>query len=387
MAFVRGSRAVLVALFCFVTPSTAQSSIQAAVSLGTYPGYNAGHTTLSRHPGYTTLNGALNVTGTVSVAADGDGLTVTFSLAGLAANLTGGLHIHAGTSCNDDASVGSHYYTNLAVDPWNTTYTSDAGGTATGSFSVFTGYPLILNAQHAVLVHGVSASDTSTRVACGTVAYTPTVRGQIVVNTTELTSPAALGLFGSMTGLQKYQGAQHSVSGGIHIHTGKSCATAGEVGGHFYPNLAADPWDTSTYTVSSNGAVLSAQGSVLGNGTEAGRSMLRAGLSGWNDTMASVVGRALVVHDSFGNRIACGLITAASVSDASDDAYLTLYIVLGVFGGILLFILAAWAALNMGGKHAATDTITVKTDDHGHEHLASPPAGDNKTLDDKTVQI
>jgi len=30
---------------------------------------------------------------------------------------------------------------------------------------------LIQNAQHAVVVSGVSASDTSTRVACGTVSY------------------------------------------------------------------------------------------------------------------------------------------------------------------------------------------------------------------------
>jgi len=130
MAFVRGSKAVLVALFCFVGASTAHPSIQAAVSRRASAS-NAGTSTLSRYPGYTTLNGALNVTGTVTVTADGEaGLTVTYSLSGLAASFSGGLSIHTGTTCNANASVGGTYYRNLGTDPWSrVSYTSDAEGT------------------------------------------------------------------------------------------------------------------------------------------------------------------------------------------------------------------------------------------------------------------
>ena len=37
--------------------------------------------------------------------------------------------------------------------------------------------------------------------------------------------------------------------GGLHIHSGTSCATAGEVGGHYWtPSTDTDPW-TTTYVV------------------------------------------------------------------------------------------------------------------------------------------
>lgn len=80
---------------------------------------------------------------------------------------------------------------------------------------------------------------------------------------------------------------------GLHIHTGKTCSNASEVGGHFYhsqifgpPN---DPWSAMTY-VGYDGSSLGSSSVLIGRG------------------MDEIVGRAFVVHDATGGRVACGLV-------------------------------------------------------------------------------
>merc|ERR1712048_833371 len=80
---------------------------------------------------------------------------------------------------------------------------------------------------------------------------------------------------------------------GIHIHEGKTCDDADAVGGHFYDKdtVESDPWASKVYT--SKGEF--AYGSFK---TEIGTDDIK--------------GRALVVHDSTGGRVACGLIPSAA---------------------------------------------------------------------------
>ena len=69
------------------------------------------------------------VTGTACVSEDGEGIIFTGSLKGLEESVTGGFHIHAGTSCDHNTSQGGHYYKATVPtcgvgidDPWTGTY-------------------------------------------------------------------------------------------------------------------------------------------------------------------------------------------------------------------------------------------------------------------------
>lgn len=115
---------------------------------------------------YPLYNGSYVVTGDVQVwDLDAKRQVVNFRLRGLPASTTGGLHIHAGTNCSAD---GGHFWTPMtAPDPWNvslgTFYTSNANGTADGSFIVESGYLLSANKHHAVVVH----DGQNVKLACG----------------------------------------------------------------------------------------------------------------------------------------------------------------------------------------------------------------------------
>merc|ERR1711907_296560 len=82
---------------------------------------------------------------------------------------------------------------------------------------------------------------------------------------------------------------------GIHIHEGTTCDDADAVGGHYYnkTSVASDPWPAVTYSTSVDG---SATGEV--QSIEIG-------------TELDISGRALVVHDSAGVRVACALLPAS----------------------------------------------------------------------------
>ena len=95
--------------------------------------------------------------------------TFTFSLdgvdpacssgAGGAANSCG-IHIHAGTSCAEDAL--GHYYS-TASDPWSAVaYTADEADQAQGTFSVETGLAASEIDGHTFIIHAFDGS----RIAC-----------------------------------------------------------------------------------------------------------------------------------------------------------------------------------------------------------------------------
>ena len=92
----------------------------------------------------------------------------------------------------------------------------------------------------------------------------------------------------SLTGLEP------GATGGWHVHTGKSCATKGDPGGHYFGAndvKGPDPWTGVTYTADGTGA---AQG-------------VKKGVKGF--TLASVMGNTVVVHDKVGSvKIGCGVV-------------------------------------------------------------------------------
>jgi Cu/Zn superoxide dismutase len=131
------------------------------------------HAMIGRYPGYA---GPLSPAGRVDVEPAGSSaIRVSFNLSGLEPSVSGGLHIHSGTSCASASEVGGHYYDPRAVatDPWTTTYTSDGDGKAVGSFVVTTGYSAEEDNGHAVVVH---AQDGSVRIGCGVLGHNHTAR-------------------------------------------------------------------------------------------------------------------------------------------------------------------------------------------------------------------
>merc|ERR1719483_2073473 len=85
---------------------------------------------------------------------------------------------------------------------------------------------------------------------------------------------------------------------GIHIHQGKSCEDADEIGGHFWSGYEQDPWAKVVYD---------------------GRKGYVTVDFGYG--IVSTEGRVFVIHDSNGNRITCNII----VRDDSDMQPIQLY--------------------------------------------------------------
>merc|ERR1712166_74810 len=113
--------------------------------------------------------GPLRLQGAVTVSENkGGGLDVAYDLWGAPPNFQGGIHIHTGLSCT--SALGHFWTPTSSPDPWkdpSAMYKSDSAGFAKGSFSMDSGYMLKDVASHAVVIHGVSADDMKTRVACG----------------------------------------------------------------------------------------------------------------------------------------------------------------------------------------------------------------------------
>jgi len=135
---------------------SASKSSKAAATLGVYPEYAGANT---------------GVMSTVMLTASAESLTLTASLTGLPVSHTAGFHIHSGSSCATAAEVGGHWYNTTMtglVDPWTTTYTSDASGNAKISVTLTAaelGYNPTMSLDRTFVIHGVSD-----KIACGVFA-------------------------------------------------------------------------------------------------------------------------------------------------------------------------------------------------------------------------
>merc|ERR1712199_19403 len=78
---------------------------------------------------------------------------------------------------------------------------------------------------------------------------------------------------------------------GIHIHEGKTCDDADAIGGHYYDtdSIEADPWAALSYEAKFGGFARGSVKAAIGQGQD-------------------IAGRAIVVHDSTGARVACALL-------------------------------------------------------------------------------
>jgi len=256
--------------------------------------------TITAYPDY---SGNTIITGYVVVAEEYENsemLRISYSLSGMEASTTGGMHIHTGTTCSSADLVGGHFYDteSLNSDPWTTEWSSDNIGDGYGQITIDSGYLLDQNYGHSFVVH-LSSNSGSTRAACGLIgtseyvttfsAY-PGYTGSVSISGTFAVSVDINSLL-----LVNYdlEGLETSTSGGIHIHTGTTCAVADMVQGHYYNSTVTegiDPWTTTwSSTVDGN-----ANGYFTMD-------------DGYN-TIANNLGHAVVVHESDGTRAACGIV-------------------------------------------------------------------------------
>ena len=87
-----------------------------------------------------------------------------------------------------------------------------------------------------------TTESTRAAAAVATIAaypdYTGTYSG-IVGTIAVQESSTGITLTGTVTGVEA------SATGGIHIHSGVTCATTDDPGGHYYDGMTSDPWTTT----------------------------------------------------------------------------------------------------------------------------------------------
>jgi len=278
--------------------------------------YTTLSTTLAKYPAFA---GSEKIRGwvTVDVNPETNLLRVTYGLSGLETSTTGGVHVHAGKTCTDHDLVQGHFWDSDGgnnPDPWNTEWESDGNGMGWGTFDIDSGFNTIAdNDGRAIVVHLSSASG-STRAACGvltgfnTLAVTQFSAYPAYSGNAGWSGGAPSGLFlvseatDALSIGYKLSGLETSTSGGIHIHSGTSCATHDDVGGHYY-NTSDDGWTTNWASDSS------------GNGL--GWFTLD---SGWN-ALSQNQGHTVVVHNAAGARIGCGILDPLPNLHASMGKY------------------------------------------------------------------
>lgn len=134
----------------------------------------------SAYPGY---DGNLTVAGSATIdfiGSDADAAQVlTFALSGIdpecgTADITGvdnacGIHVHAGSDCEDAGTIGGHYYNSTVIgeDPWKPImYVAAEGGIAKGlTIKVVTAVSSEDVAGRTLVVHDA----TGARIACGAI--------------------------------------------------------------------------------------------------------------------------------------------------------------------------------------------------------------------------
>lgn len=118
---------------------------------------------LGRFPGY---NGTIEAKGAVRVGdTDNATIALTLSMSGLEPSAVGGVHVHAGTSCDVATAPGPHFFS-TPEDGWKQVkYSTDAQGAAVGSVSVACGYDAEACEGRVIVVHDKAGA----KVACGVI--------------------------------------------------------------------------------------------------------------------------------------------------------------------------------------------------------------------------
>jgi len=288
---------------------SAQPHLPPLVSFQRYPGYEGvvsitGHASAVAGP-----NGLVGLVWYLDTAGWSDACATTPEGVANAC----GIHIHAGTTCDDADAVGGHYYDadSITSDPWSSvTYTTAFGKTA-GFAKVSIGDGQDISGR-ALVVH----DHTGARIACGLLSASqlkavwappavtfqpyPGYAGPLKVVGAAGAHPGKdqVGIWWSLTGVEDAckttpEGVANAC--GIHIHAGNTCDDADAVGGHYYntDTIDSDPWSPISYATWIKGTTAGYATIAIGDGQD-------------------VSGRALVVHDQTGARVACGLLPAGA---------------------------------------------------------------------------
>lgn len=283
------------------------------------------------------------IAGDLAVTTAGGKVFVKGTLTGLPKDMKdAGIHIHTGTDCADPNAIGGHLMSNL-IDGWAypvpTTYdtTAAGGGTIDVSTKCFVlekgkGTSKIPNVEErCVVLHGVSTTDLSSRVAIGQIekdgdGYSATI-GKYPGPNALATTPAGnlavtllgmtIRLQGSLTGLGK-----DLKKAGIHIHSGTDCtggsnnatkaAVNAVIGGHLKSH--GDGFVTTKYSTNAQGE------SPVDISTPAdGYKLLSKDKT---DDSPAVEGRCIVLHDANNARIGVAKIVCTNgVCKAKAGAY------------------------------------------------------------------
>mmetsp|Transcript_73716 Transcript_73716/g.116748 ORF Transcript_73716/g.116748 Transcript_73716/m.116748 type:complete len:887 (+) Transcript_73716:103-2763(+) len=221
-----------------------------------------------------------------------------------------GVHVHSGTSCTNSSTQGGHYF-GASPDPWSSIRyaNTDSNGSAAFAFHVTTdstsidGKPFILH------------NNAGARVACGIIARVYDIQAG------NLTALSNSGVAGSVTirssgsliaGAGLTSGLEANLSDasnggtdctatngcGVHVHSGFSCANSSVQEGHLKSLAGLDPWTQIRYSRTSG----------------IGDALFVFAVRTDN---ALVTGRAFIVHDNSGARVACGILTDAPMSSTT----------------------------------------------------------------------
>ncbi|KAJ1455482.1 hypothetical protein M885DRAFT_565192 [Pelagophyceae sp. CCMP2097] len=260
------------------------------------------------------------IAGRVFLVSGDDGeTTFTYEFEGLDNSCDGGpisvgsceFHVHMGYSCDSDAF--GHLY-DAQTDPYTgvSVYTSSDGASA-GTVVVSTGLDFGDVLGRALVLHSGTG-----KVACAVIEsaksatatdfvpyfdYTTSsevgdldVSGHVSIESGALTQLVVFDLEGVDPRCDDGAQADTPNSCGVHIHAGVSCES--DAGPHFYDeSVGEDPWVdvvyvSETFDVSGE-TVVSTEGQVI---VKSGASAL------------DVRGRAFVIHDYDGKRVACALV-------------------------------------------------------------------------------
>mmetsp|Transcript_2627 Transcript_2627/g.5360 ORF Transcript_2627/g.5360 Transcript_2627/m.5360 type:complete len:263 (+) Transcript_2627:721-1509(+) len=197
------------------------STVGEVVTLGPYPG-NAANT---------------DTAGTLVVTQGSAGVSIMGTVTNVEASCTScGLQIHTGYTCDDASAVGGHFYDTSGSGPWaSTSHTSNENGVASVAVSDVAGFTSISASGMPTAFHcarsGCGVIGAPSTAVASMVAYPGNAGAYSGVMRTIAVSELETGsikVFGTLTGLEA------GVTGGIHIHTGVTCADASLVGGHYY---------------------------------------------------------------------------------------------------------------------------------------------------------
>jgi len=307
--------------------------------------------TISAYPDY---SGSYEISGDVVVGEESEGsttLVLTYALTGLETSTSGGIHIHEGTTCSIADLVGGHYYGDAEdSDPWTTTWTSDSAGEATGVVSIDADTLLEDNYGHALVIH----ESNGDRAACGLIGSAEYVATLVDYpdydgNTVSGTIAVSETLDNEILVNYDLDGLETSTSGGIHIHEGMTCVVADWVSGHYYDSDSTDdPW-TTEWTSDEDGA-------------SSGNFSLDSGYNSIDENL----GHALVIHDSDGTRVACGLIGEIEEYLVTLDVYPDYT---GDYDAIGGYVVVAENITESSSLTVTYDLYNLETDTSGGIHI------------------